>query len=335
MKLDEVSDINLNWWYSLKDVLPFNAFDNQPEELLGGVLIKQAVSDWFGAGYLSAMQLEEGFSLALFTIQPKENTAIDYPVNADDDTFFIVLFKTEKTTRSKLHDPEAEPESGLYIYENTGYQSTTWPADVVTTCCVLSFSREWFSRNISHERILTELQVKVGPGGIFRPLSALYRTHLAQIKTDIECERLGALRFKSNAYSLLTTVLGILLQEPTRAIATEDINKADLTVVVEIEKRITADFTGRPPTTEELACEFGLSKSKLKLIFHHVFGKGIFEYYQAHRMQKALELILSRTMTVSQAGQHVGYSNLSNFTLAFKKQFGYLPRNVHESQPGA
>ncbi len=336
----EFSEANPNWWNSLKDALPFNAFENQPEELLGGLLIRQSVAGWFGAGYLAAMPIEDGFSLILLTLQPKESVAVTYPVNAAGNTFFISLFSTEKPTQLlpnavKAVDCESEPESGVYLAENTGPPSRTFQPGVTTTHCVLSFSTHWFSGNISDEALLTKLRAKVGPGGITRPLSALYRTYLAQIENDIKHELLGALRLKADAYSLLTTALSTLLQEPTRAIATDEINKADLTVVVEIEKRITADLTGRPPTTADLSQEFGISKSKLKLIFHHVFGKGIFEYYQSHRMEKARELILSRTMTVSQAGRYVGYSNLSNFTLSFKKQFGYLPSSVHEAPAGA
>jgi AraC-like DNA-binding protein len=50
-------------------------------------------------------------------------------------------------------------------------------------------------------------------------------------------------------------------------------------------------------------------------------------------MGAAREQLVSGEMTVSEAAYHVGYSNISSFSEAFKKYFGYLPRairNIHQ-----
>jgi len=45
-------------------------------------------------------------------------------------------------------------------------------------------------------------------------------------------------------------------------------------------------------------------------------------------MQKARLMLLSGNYSVKDIGYTLGYTNLSNFTLAFKKVFGRLPSEV-------
>jgi AraC-like DNA-binding protein len=48
-------------------------------------------------------------------------------------------------------------------------------------------------------------------------------------------------------------------------------------------------------------------------------------------MQKARLMLLSGNYAVKDIGYTLGYSNLSNFTLAFKKVYGKLPSDVLRS----
>ncbi|SNZ00818.1 helix-turn-helix domain-containing protein [Flagellimonas pacifica] len=72
----------------------------------------------------------------------------------------------------------------------------------------------------------------------------------------------------------------------------------------------------------------GLNTSKLKKEFKLVFGTTIFKYITELRMAKAKDLIANRGFTVSEASYEVGYKNPQHFTAAFKRMFGYLPRNI-------
>jgi len=45
-------------------------------------------------------------------------------------------------------------------------------------------------------------------------------------------------------------------------------------------------------------------------------------------MEKARVMLLSREYSIKDVGYAVGFVNLSNFTLAFKKQFGQLPSDL-------
>ena len=45
-------------------------------------------------------------------------------------------------------------------------------------------------------------------------------------------------------------------------------------------------------------------------------------------MLKAKQLIASKKFSIKEVGTQLGFKNLSNFTLAFKKQFNKLPSEL-------
>lgn len=106
------------------------------------------------------------------------------------------------------------------------------------------------------------------------------------------------------------------------------ISRNDIESAQKIEGILTDDEVIIPPTIKELAREVAMSESKLKKVFKTVYGLPVYEYFQRHRMQKARIMLLSGNYSIKDVGYTLGYSNLSNFTLAFKKEFGKLPSEV-------
>jgi AraC-like DNA-binding protein len=103
------------------------------------------------------------------------------------------------------------------------------------------------------------------------------------------------------------------------------LSKDDIGRVMDIEALLVKDFSQPAPTIAVLARLASMSASKLKKSFKDVYGLPIYEYYQKHRMQRAASLLLSGKYTVKRVGLDLGYTNLSNFAIAFKKEFGLLP----------
>jgi len=54
----------------------------------------------------------------------------------------------------------------------------------------------------------------------------------------------------------------------------------------------------------------------------------LYEYYNRHRLEKARGLLQSGEYSVKEVGLDIGFSNLSNFAKAFKKEFGILPNEM-------
>ncbi|MGD9210125.1 MAG: AraC family transcriptional regulator [Desulfobacteraceae bacterium] len=103
------------------------------------------------------------------------------------------------------------------------------------------------------------------------------------------------------------------------------------------KKRIRAAYNllisdlSTPPSLTDLANQFSLSRNKLQSGFRALFGDSVFECLREYKMQKAHLLFNQAEMNVSQVAWKVGYTNVSQFTKAYKKRFGVLPKQYLKS----
>lgn len=77
--------------------------------------------------------------------------------------------------------------------------------------------------------------------------------------------------------------------------------------------------------TDEIARQFGISKTQLYYIFKEVSGMTVSEYLMEYRIAKAKDLLINSTHSVEMISQETGYSNLSSFSRVFKTKTGCSP----------
>jgi AraC-like DNA-binding protein len=106
------------------------------------------------------------------------------------------------------------------------------------------------------------------------------------------------------------------------------LSKADIDRVMQVEAVLTRDIFEPAPTISQLARMVSISESKLKKDFKLIYGSPVYEYFQKVRMQAAKDKLLAGNHSVKEVAMELGYSNLSNFTIAFKKEFGLLPSKL-------
>jgi len=90
-----------------------------------------------------------------------------------------------------------------------------------------------------------------------------------------------------------------------------------------------------PPSPEELAHITGLNLFKLKSGFKDLFGMTIFDYIRSQRMETAKQCLERKEMNVNETAWEVGYTNVSHFIRAYKKQHGVKPGEIVKSFPPA
>ena len=83
-----------------------------------------------------------------------------------------------------------------------------------------------------------------------------------------------------------------------------------------------------PPSVTRLAREVDLSELNLRMGFKELLNNTVYGYIRQQRMVEAKRLIENENLSVSEAGFMVGYSNMSHFAAAFKKQFGINPKQL-------
>jgi AraC-like DNA-binding protein len=82
------------------------------------------------------------------------------------------------------------------------------------------------------------------------------------------------------------------------------------------------------PSIETLSRTAMMSSTKLKTRFKQIYGMKLYEFFNRSRLEQAREMLRSGDFSVKQVGVNIGFSNLSNFAKAFRKEFGILPKDV-------
>jgi AraC-like DNA-binding protein len=109
------------------------------------------------------------------------------------------------------------------------------------------------------------------------------------------------------------------------------LSREDINRVMEVESLITKDLFRPAPIIPELAKLVNVSETKLKNNFKTVFGVPIYQYFQKARMRAAREVLETNKYSIKQVALEMGYINLSNFSTAFRKEFGILPSHLNHN----
>ncbi|MDN3655756.1 AraC family transcriptional regulator [Ferruginibacter paludis] len=99
----------------------------------------------------------------------------------------------------------------------------------------------------------------------------------------------------------------------------------DIDKIIELDVFLTRDFNQPAPTLDEMATSVHMSPSKLKTLFKKTYGQSIYEYFNASRLNQARHLLLENNLSIKEVAWQMGYSAVSNFSAAFKKQFHISP----------
>ena len=96
-----------------------------------------------------------------------------------------------------------------------------------------------------------------------------------------------------------------------------------------VEELLANEEIEKFPTISKWARNAQMSGTKLKQRLKQVYGYRLYEFYNKQRLEKAKELI-SNGVTPKEAGYSIGFSDVSNFTKAFKKEYGYTPGTLSD-----
>jgi AraC-like DNA-binding protein len=106
----------------------------------------------------------------------------------------------------------------------------------------------------------------------------------------------------------------------------------DVESLKEVMKLLSDPQLQKFPSIETLSRTAMMSSTKLKTRFKQVYGMKLYEFYNHHRLLQAKEMLRTGNYSVKQVGVNIGFSNLSNFAKAFRKEFGALPREILRSK---
>ena len=111
-----------------------------------------------------------------------------------------------------------------------------------------------------------------------------------------------------------------------------DLNGQDNDYLRKIQQIIDVNLVDENFNVERLAAEVGNSYSTLYAKIKAITGSSPQIYLNTYRMNVAREMLSEGKQTVSEVAYSVGYSSPSNFSRAFKRQFGITPTDAHSKK---
>lgn len=170
-----------------------------------------------------------------------------------------------------------------------------------------------------------EIKGRVNDGDLS---SLLVRKHFRKIVADTNKSFTDLDSLKKNVESILDRIfksirysLDDFAESSKVKISTDEIKRL-------IAVRGYLDAQLLKPTFKSLTKIALMSSTSLKIKFKRMYGTSVFKYFQRVRMQRARILLLTHKYSVGEIGHQLGYLNLTNFSIAFNKEFQQLPNEI-------
>lgn len=80
------------------------------------------------------------------------------------------------------------------------------------------------------------------------------------------------------------------------------------------------------PDPDQLAVMYDLPRNTLREGYRYLFGKTIHQYHADHKLESAMQMLSSGELLVKEIAFKIGYQNPSHFISAFKKKYGFTPK---------
>jgi len=156
-----------------------------------------------------------------------------------------------------------------------------------------------------------------------KPLTPSEILVLNQLFNDHNNNSLSALYVKGKVYELLSLYFN---RNQDNDQACPFLDNEDNVEKIKKAKQIIIENISEPPTLQELADTIGLTLSKLKDGFKHIYGESVFNFLLDYKLEYARKMLLSKKHNVSEISLQIGYSTPSHFISAFKKKYGTTPK---------
>ncbi len=287
-------------------------------------------------GYIQVETLPNG--LLAMEMNYTFNADFNFERPSSEEEFYTLRFENIQISKryiTKIGDEyrsdDMETKASVYLMCSLFDLGYIIQKGTQVNCIMVEFDREWMAKYLkmdSYEAILQHYLALKTTALDMEQLDADYRQAMDDIQ-QMNSDHPAHVTMIHNRIMHMVERFFISLYEKRNQLKYKiKASNEDITQIRKIEKTVTNDFSIPFPSIEELARSASMSSSKLKKLFKDVYGKPIYQYYQQYRMKKAKAMLLSHQYSVKTVGLSVGYANLSNFSMAFKKEFDMLPSEL-------
>ncbi|HEV2478013.1 MAG TPA: helix-turn-helix transcriptional regulator [Puia sp.] len=268
-----------------------------------------------GEGFIHAVHVPNGYSFVVMDFMLK-----------DDLVFFRQAFTP--TGLSLFFGPSP------HLSSTTGEEELFFPRDTRVKRIGLFFPDAFLRRHIRKDILDSLLEYAENPpsNASREPIAFEYRSVLEDIHDADAGSPLLHLLLHNRVQLLTEKYLHSFLTKASFPLADGKTwikeKEKDLETLKGIVQILCDSALNKFPSIDTLSHTARMSSTKLKTRFKQIYGMKLYEFYNRNRLEQAREMLKSGNYSVKQVGINIGFSNLSNFAKAFRKEFGILPKEI-------
>jgi AraC-like DNA-binding protein len=289
-----------------------------------------------GTGYIKVEELANGLQV-LFN-ECTVSTPVLFHRNQSDGNGYTLRFDEVRNLEAlsvKIGDIMLEDKAAIYsgAFLSNSFSELEYivNAGIESRSINIYFTNDWldhYSGLKATGTFLKEALTSPGSAIHFEVLTLQYRELMEEIFELKPAHPVYQAVLQNRVMLLLEKFLRGLYMKLVDSSYGYGIADQELKRMVQIEAILVKDLGVAPPPVSELARIAMMSETKLKYTFKRIYQYGLYEYYQKNRMMKARQLLVQKKSAVKEVGMQLGFKNLSNFTIAFKKEFNILPSQL-------
>lgn len=290
----------------------------------------------FGEGYMKWVHLGKGLDVLVNECSLK--TDVHFLRQANSNELYSLRFDEAKHIQKlkvRLDDGAMEETDTLYagafLADTREQAEYATSAGTETRCINIFFTPEGLLNHTglpSNSEVLQQYWAFQSGALKFEVLNMEYRELMEEIFDLRETQPLYKAIFQNRIMLLVEYYLRSLYQKMGAKANMAGLDDADIKSLMMVESVLVKDLSAPPPTVKELSRIALMSETRLKTQFKKVYKRSLHEYYHRNKMIKARKMLLSGKHSVKETGTSLGFQNLSNFTIAFKKAFHLLPSEL-------
>ena len=287
-------------------------------------------------GYCESVELPNKLQALITNIQLVEDVLFQRNKSAEE---FYVLRMEEMSFEKKLTLKVGEEDIPLEMEKraaviltsslfNFGYLA---PKGTKFRSVAILLDKTWMSQYLGikkDDEILQKYIALKAENLNLEPFDAHYHQLVDEILNDHHGKPFQKIMVQNRMMLLVEYFFERLYKKMASVKNQLKIKGAEIEKLMNAEALLVNDFKKPAPSIPELARKATMSETKFKTLFKKIYGHSPYNYYQLNRMNRGRQLLLSKKYSVKEVGRQLGFSNLSNFTIAFKKVFHELPSEL-------
>ncbi|WP_420570743.1 helix-turn-helix domain-containing protein [Kordia sp.] len=283
-----------------------------------------------GTGTIEVVTIQEGLNITFIDVVLQSGLKLIRNPDVSNNHFILNFYfsKTEVPQKIQQQKKVSFEHYGVLLSSGMTASQSIIPPNLPIKIFNITFSKDWLQKNVldtaNPNGTLNQLFANDEAIYLFENLDYTFHNTYQSILQSEKSK--GKIWLVADILKMLTHFFNKIESRPTFS-HDVNINAVDIKNLLLAKKSIEENWD-KTPSNESLANIANMSLSKFKKRFKQVFHKSPYQYYLALKMDKAMELLLKKEHSVSDVGYLLGYSNLSQFTKAFKKFHNALPKEV-------